>query len=48
MISTICEFIWLKQLFKESQNEDVIQITLICDNQIALQLAFILFFHEKD
>jgi len=38
MASVTYELIWLKQLLKELQFGEVTQMTLICDNSIALQI----------
>jgi len=37
---------WLKQLLKEMQFGKVTQMTLICDNQVALHISPNLIFHE--
>jgi len=46
MASTSCEHIWLKQLLKEFQFGEVTQMTLICDNQVALHISSNLVLHE--
>ena len=47
MASATCELIWLKQLLKELQFGEVIQMTLICDNQVALHISSNPVFHER-
>jgi len=47
MTSTTYELVCLKQLLKELQFGDVIQITLIYDNQVVLYINFNLVFHER-
>ena len=47
MASATCELIWLKQLLNELQFGEVTQVTLICDNQVALHISSNLFFHER-
>jgi len=47
MASTTCELVWLKQLLKELKFEDVNQMTLICDNQVALHISSNPVFHER-
>ena len=42
-----CELIWLKQLIQELRFEKDGQITLVCDNQAALHIAFNPIFHER-
>jgi len=46
MASTTYEFIWLKQLLKELQFGEFNQMTLICDNQVALHISSNPVFHE--
>lgn len=38
-MALICQLIWFKQLRKQLQFEDTMQMTLICDNQAALYIA---------
>jgi len=45
--SAACELVWLKQLLKELQFGDINQMTLICDNQVALYISFNPVFHER-
>jgi len=47
MASAACELIWLKQLLKELQFGDVTQMTLVCDNQVALHISSNPIFHER-
>jgi len=47
MSSATCELVWLKKLFQELQFGDVIQMTLICDNQEALHISSNPVFHER-
>jgi len=47
MVSATCELVWLKQLLKELQFGEVTQMTLICDNQVALHISSNLVFHER-
>ena len=47
MASATCELIWLKQLLKELRFGEVMQMTLICDNQAALHIASNPVFHER-
>ena len=42
-----CELIWLKQLLQELRFGKDGQMTLVCDNQAALHIAFNLVFHER-
>ena len=46
MALTTCEIIWLKQLLQELRLKDG-QMTLVCDNQAALYIAFNPVFHER-
>lgn len=39
MTMLTCEFIWLKQLLKDLQIEEVRPMTFICDNQVALHIS---------
>jgi len=45
MASATCKLIWLKQ-FLNNCNLEIIQMTLICDNQVALHISSNLVFHE--
>ena len=47
MASATCELVWLKQLLKELQFGDVTQMTLVCDNQAALNINSNHVFHER-
>ena len=47
MASAACELVWLKQLLKELQFGDVTQMTLLCDNQVALHISSNPVFHER-
>jgi len=47
MALATCELVWLKQLLKELQFGDVNQMTLICDNQVALHISSNPVFHER-
>jgi hypothetical protein len=47
MASATCELIWLKQLLKELQFGEIMQMTLVCDNQAALHIASNPVFHER-
>ena len=47
MVSATCELIWLKELLKELQFGEVTQMTLICDNQVALHISSNPVFHER-
>jgi len=47
MFSTTCELVWLKQLLRELQFGDVTQMTLICDNRVALHINYTIVFHER-
>jgi len=47
MASATSELIWLKQLLKELQFGEVTQMTLICDNHVALHISSNLIFHER-
>jgi len=38
MALATCELVWLKHLLQELQFGDVTQMTLICDNQAALNI----------
>ena len=42
-----CELFWLKQFLRDLQFGDVTQITLICDNQVALHINSTCVFHER-
>jgi len=42
-----CEFVWLKKLLRELQFGDATQVTLVCDNQVALHISSNLVFHER-
>ena len=46
MALATCELIWLKQLLQELQFGNDGQMTLVCDNQIALHIVSNLVFHE--
>jgi len=46
MASATYELVWLKQLLQELQFGDVTQMTLICDNQVALHISSNPVFHE--
>ena len=43
----LVSFFWLKQLHKELQFGEVTQMTLICDNQVALHISSNPIFHER-
>jgi len=43
----ICEFVWLKQLFKELRFGKFTQMTLICDNQATLHVSSNPVFHKR-
>ena len=47
MALATCELIWLKQLLKELKFGEVTQMTLICDNQVALHISSNPVFHER-
>jgi len=47
MASAACELVWLKQLLKELQFGYVTQMTLVCDNQVALHISSNIVFHER-
>ena len=47
MASPACELVWLKQLLKELQFGDVTQMTLVCDNRVALHISSNPVFHER-
>ena len=47
MALAACELIWLKQLLKELQFGEVTQMTLICDNHVALHISSNPVFHER-
>ena len=47
MALATCELIWLKQLLWELRFGKDEQITLVCDNQVALHIASNLVFHER-
>ena len=47
MALAVYELIWLKQLLKDLQFGEVIQMTLICDNQIVLYISSNPVFHER-
>ena len=42
-----CELIWLRHLLQELKFGKDEQMTLICDNQVALHIASNLVFHER-
>ena len=42
-----CELIWLKQFLQELRFGKDGQMTLVCDNQVALHIASNPFFHER-
>jgi len=48
MALAVCELIWLKQLLKELQFGEVTQMTLKCDNQVALHISSNPVFHERN
>jgi len=45
--SATCDLVWLKQLLRELQFGDVTQMTLVCDNQVALHISYNPIFHER-
>ena len=47
MTLATCELIWFKQVLQELRFGNDEQITLVCDNQAALHIAFNLIFHER-
>jgi len=47
IVLVTCELVWFKQLLKELQFGDDTQITLICDNQVALHINYSPVFHER-
>lgn len=47
MTLVTCELVWLKQLLKDFQFDDVRPMTLICDNQVALHIVSSLIFHVR-
>ena len=47
MALTTCELIWLKELLQELRFGKDGQMTLVCDNQVALHIASNQVFHEK-
>jgi len=47
MASATCELIWLKHLLKELQFGEITQMTLICNNQVALHISSNPIFHER-
>jgi len=47
MASAACELVWLKQLLQELQFGDVTQMTLVCDNHVALHISSNPVFHER-
>jgi len=47
MTSATCELIWLKHLLKKLQFGKTTQMTLICDNQVALYISSNFVFHER-
>jgi len=47
MTSTTCELIWLKYILKKLKFGEVTQITLICDNQVALPIRSNPVFRER-
>jgi len=47
MALAACELIWLKQLLKELQFGEVIQMTLICDTQVVLHINSNPVFQER-
>ena len=47
MAVATCELIWLKQLLQELRFEKDRQMTLVCDNQVALHIAYNPVFHER-
>ena len=47
MNSATYEFIWFKHLLKQLQFGEVTQMTLICDNQMALHISSNHVFHER-
>lgn len=42
----ICELVWLKHLLIELKFCELRSMRLVCDNQMALHIAFSLAFHE--
>jgi len=42
-----CELVWLKQLLQELQFGDVTQMTLVCNNQVALHISSNPVFYER-
>ncbi|XP_031251618.1 uncharacterized protein LOC116109531 [Pistacia vera] len=47
MVSTVCELLWLIQLFQELGFTDLLPIPLHCDNQVANHIASNPIFHER-
>ena len=47
MALATCELIWFKQLLQELRFGKDEQMTLVCDNQAALHIAFNPVFHER-
>ena len=47
MALATCELIWLKQLLQELRFRKDGQMTLVCDNQTGLHIAFNPVFHER-
>jgi len=47
MALATCELIWLNQLLKELQFGKDTQMTLICDNHVALDISSNPIFHER-
>lgn len=47
MAIVTCELIWLKQFLKELKIEEARSMTLICDNQDALNITLNPIFHER-
>ena len=42
-----CELVWLKHILNELKFCKISPMKLICDNQVALHIAFNPFFHER-
>lgn len=47
MALATCELIWLRQLLQELKIGGIEPMTLICDNQVALQIAYNVVFPER-
>ena len=47
MTSAACKLIWLKQLLKELQFGEILQMAPVCDNQATFHIAFNPIFNER-